>query len=295
MLTIILNPVSGASRNPDFVEQLVALFHAEGMNVRVTELAAVGQVAEAVHAALNDNAETIVAGGGDGTASAVASALAGGPTPLGVLPLGTLNHFAKDLQIPIDLPKAVETIARGRVARVDAGRVNDRVFINNASIGVYPSIIQRREDLRRQGYPKWPAFAAATLDILRRNYDVSVRLEANGRSIVSRTPFVFVGNNEYLVEGIRLGARTRLDGGRLFVYFAPPVHTRNLPKLFAQALAGRAKQQHTLESVSAVELWLETPYARQMRVACDGELITLTTPLHFRIWPAALNVLVPAA
>jgi diacylglycerol kinase family enzyme len=148
----------------------------------------------------------------------------------------------------------------------------------------------------------------ATLDILRRNHDVSVRLEANagapnaaaalgwnGRRLVSRTPFVFVGNNEYLVEGIHLGERTKLDGGRLVVYFAPPVHTRDLPKLFAQALAGRAKQQHSLESVFAVELWLETPYARRMRVACDGELITLKTPLHFRIWPAALNVLVPPA
>jgi diacylglycerol kinase family enzyme len=134
----------------------------------------------------------------------------------------------------------------------------------------------------------------ATLDILHRNLEMSVRLDANGRSIVSRTPFVFVGNNEYLVEGVRLGARTRVDGGRLFVYFAPPVRTRDLPKLFAQALVGRAKEQHALESLSAVELWLETPDARQMRVACDGELITLTTPLHFRIWPAALNVLVPA-
>jgi diacylglycerol kinase family enzyme len=188
----------------------------------------------------------------------------------------------------------VQTVAHGRLARVDAGRVNGRVFINNVSIGVYPSIIERREDLRRQGRSKWPAFVLATLEVLRRNRDVSVRLQANGQQIVSRTPFVFVGNNEYLVEGMHLGARTRLDGGNLFVCFAPPVHTRDLPKLLARSLVGRAKEHHALESLSTAELWLETPYARQVRVACDGELVTLTTPLHFRIWPAALNVLVPA-
>jgi YegS/Rv2252/BmrU family lipid kinase len=293
-LTVLLNPVSGAKREQDFIKQLIEMFQAVGRDIVVTELSSVEQIPRLVDAALERD-DTIVAAGGDGTISAVAAALIGGSTRLGVLPLGTLNHFARDLGIPIDLPKAVQTIAHGRVVRVDAGRVNDRIFINNSSIGVYPSIIERREDLRRHGYAKLPALVMATLEILRRDYDVSVRLEANGRHIVSRTPFVFIGNNEYLAEGIHLGARTKLDGGRLFAYFAPPVRTRDLPRLLAQSLAGRARRQHTLESISAVELWLETPHARRIRVACDGELITMTTPLHFRTLPMALNVLVPAA
>jgi diacylglycerol kinase family enzyme len=166
--------------------------------------------------------------------------------------------------------------------------------VNNSSIGVYPNILEVRDRLRQQGYRKWLAFAVATLDVLRREDEVSVRLEMDGRQMISRTPFVFIGNNEYLVEGIRLGARTRLDGGRLHASFSPPVRTRDLPRLLGQALIGRARQEHALETFSAVELFIETFHARQMKVACDGELLELRTPLHFRSWPGSLNVLAPA-
>jgi diacylglycerol kinase family enzyme len=167
------------------------------------------------------------------------------------------------------------------------------MFLNNSSIGIYPNIVQQREQLRAEGHRKWPAFAIATLDVLRREGEVSARVDVDGRAIASRTPFVFVGNNEYQVEGIHLGARTKLDAGKLFAYLAPRVHTRDLPKLFAQALLGRARRERSLQVLAASELWIETPYARNIKVACDGELLLLKTPLHYRSWPAALNVLVP--
>ena len=91
---------------------------------------------------------------------------------------------------------------------------------------------------------------------------MTIRLEGDRTRIVARTPFVFVGNNEYLAEGIRLGARTRLDAGRLYAYFAPPVRTRDLPKLFAHALFGFARREHALESMSGRELWIDTPSCR---------------------------------
>jgi diacylglycerol kinase family enzyme len=294
VLTVILNPSSGVGRQ-DLANEVAGLFHAAGVEARIRQLASPAEIPTALQEALEEKAEVVVAGGGDGTINAVATGLVGGPTPLGVLPLGTLNHFAKDLHIPLDLPTAVQTIAARHVTRVDVGRLNDFVFLNNASLGVYPSIVTERERLRHEGYAKWIAFGLATLHVLRRGKEVSVRLEADGRQIVSRTPFLFIGNNEYLAEGIRLGARASLDGGRLFVYFAPPVRTRDLPKLFAQALLGRARQDRALASISAVELWVDTPSARQIRVACDGELLTLRTPLHCRVWPGALNVIVPAA
>lgn len=269
------------------------LFRKHGADVTIREVAP-QDIALAARDALKDHPDAIVAGGGDGTVSAVASALAGGSTPLGVLPLGTLNHFAKDLHIPVDVDKAVQTIAQRHVKRVDVGRVGDRIFINNASIGLYPSIVERRERLRRLGHAKWTAFALATRDVLRRGDEVSIRLESHDTAIAARTPFLFVGNNEYLVEGIHLGARTRLDGGRLSAYFAPPVRTRDLPKLFARALFGYARREHALEVLSAAELWVGTPDGRRMKVACDGELLALSTPLHFRAWPGALAVIVPA-
>jgi diacylglycerol kinase family enzyme len=106
---------------------------------------------------------------------------------------------------------------------------------------------------------------------------------------------VFVGNNEYEVDGIRLGSRARLDGGRLFAYLTPRVRARELPMLLARALLGRVRQSGAFEIVSAAELWIEMPKARRVRVALDGEITTMTTPLHYRTCPAALKVLLPPA
>jgi diacylglycerol kinase family enzyme len=293
LLAIILNPASGTASKPETAARVTELFEAAGVRTHMHLLSRSDGLPAIIDRELAGGADGIVAGGGDGTVNAIASILAGRPTPLGVLPLGTLNHFAKVLQVPMDLDKAVEAIAKGHVTRVDVGRVNERIFVNNCSIGIYPNIVEQRERLRARGHGKWPAFFRATLDVLRREEEVSVRLEVEGRRNVSQTPFVFVGNNEYEVEGFRLGAHTRLDAGRLFAYLAPRVHTRDLPKLFTQALLGRARQDGRLEVVSATELWIETLYARTIKVACDGELLTLKPPLHFRSWPQALSVIAP--
>jgi len=292
MIVILLNPASGIAR-PRLREDVEALFRAAGIDARVRELAHADDICVAARQALDAHPEAVVAGGGDGTVSAVASALAGTATPLGVLPLGTLNHFARDAGIPIDLEKAVQTIAGRHTRRVDVARVNDRIFVNNSSIGVYPSFVETRERLREHGRPKWAALALATADVLRREGEVAIRLQDDRTRIVARTPFVFVGNNEYRVEGFKLGGRTRLDGGRLHAYFAPPLRTRDLPKLFAHALFGFARRGHALESMAGAELWVDTPLARTIHVACDGEVLTLTTPLHYRSWPGALTVLAP--
>jgi diacylglycerol kinase family enzyme len=293
LLAIILNAASGTASKPETAARVTELFEAAGVPTHIHLLPSPETLPAIVERELAAGAEAVVAGGGDGTVNAIASILAGGPTPLGVLPLGTLNHFAKVLQIPMDLDKAVDIIAKRHVTHVDVGRANDRVFVNNCSIGIYPNIVERRERLRAQGLGKWPAFFRAMLEVMRREEEVYVRVEVEGRQIVSRTPFVFVGNNEYEVEGIHLGARTRLDAGRLFAYLAPRVHTRDLPKLFTHSLLGRAKQDGRLEVVSAAEVWIETLYARDIKVACDGELLKLKPPLHFRSWPRALSVMAP--
>ena len=162
--------------------------------------------------------------------------LAGTSTPLGVLPLGTLNHFARTLA-SVRSREGVETVGARQTRRVDIARVNNRIFINNASIGVYPSFVESRDRFSRTGRSKWTSLALATADVWRREGEVAIRLQDDHTRVVARTPFVFVGNNEYLVEGFKLGARTRLDGGQLHAY-APPVRTRDLPTLFARAVFG---------------------------------------------------------
>jgi diacylglycerol kinase family enzyme len=244
--------------------------------------------------ALSNGARAVVAGGGDGTVSSVAGALAGTGRPLGVLPLGTLNHFAKDLRIPLGLEEAARNVCEGREASVDVGEVNGQVFVNNSSLGLYPRIVRRREKLQeREGSGKWSAFVRAGLAVLRRYPFLYVRLSADGREIVRRTPFVFVGNNEYEVEGTRIGARSRLDGGRLSLYVAHRTGRLGLLRLALSALLGRLRQAHDFDALCAQEIWVETRRPKRIPVATDGEVTVMTTPLHYRVRPGALKVIVP--
>jgi diacylglycerol kinase family enzyme len=291
-ITVVLNPASGGVYSPRIASDIADLFHANGRDARIVVLEQ-GKSATDVARAASGPGSIVVAAGGDGTVSCVAAGIFGTPAILGVLPIGTLNHFAKDLHIPLDLGQAVGAIATGHTTRIDVGQVNDRVFINNSSIGVYPSIVEGREELRRHGYRKWPAMALATFRVLRRYRGVHVRLVADGRPSVWRTPIVFIGNNEYTLEGIHLGTRARLDEGRLYVYIAPRVRARDLPLLVARAIAGRAKHHGDFTIAPASELWIETTRRRRVRVAIDGEVTKMTTPLHYRTRPDSLPVIVP--
>ena len=294
MLTVLLNPASASATNPDLKPRIIELFRAAGVDVRLVALRR-DAIDATIAEVLGAKPESVVAAGGDGTVSSVAAALAGSGTPFGILPLGTLNHFAKDLHIPLDLPQAVHTIVSRHLVVVDAARVNGRVFVNNSSIGIYPSIVEKREALRKHGQRKWPAFAVATAQVLSRSEEVSVRVNVDGRQLVTRTPFVFVGNNEYHVSGIHVGARARLDSGRLFAYLAPRVKTRELPKLVVRALAGRLSRGDAFAIFSAAEMWIETPENRQVSVSTDGEVKLMATPLHYQALARALNVFAPAS
>jgi YegS/Rv2252/BmrU family lipid kinase len=294
MIVVILNPSSGTTQTQDRRALVTRLLDAAGTDARIVQLESGAQAAEAARAAVSEGATAVVAAGGDGTVSSVASVLVGSTTPLGVLPLGTLNHFARDAGIPQDLEGAVETVVAAHVISVDVGEVNGRTFVNNSSIGVYPDIVVEREKLRKQGYRKWLAFAVATARILRRYRGLVVRLRTQDVSVRSRTAFLFVGNNEYQTDGLDLGARARLDGGTLVAYLAPRVHARNLPGLLALALLGRMKEHHTLESFTVNDLEVHTPGRGRLRVALDGEVTRMTRPLLYRIRPRSLRVIVPA-
>ncbi|MCU1382052.1 MAG: diacylglycerol kinase catalytic domain family protein [Acidobacteria bacterium] len=294
-IAIIVNARAGAAAGHAQIEtELAALFRAAGHAVEIIVLRDGDDPGPAARDA-SRHAAIVVAAGGDGTVSSVAAALVDSAAALGVLPLGTLNHFAKDLQIPLDLEGAVAVIAAGHIRAVDVGQVNDSVFVNNSSIGIYPSIVDAREALRGQGHAKWPAMALATIRVLWRYRGVTVSIDVDGHRRSWRTPFVFVGNNEYEIDGIRMGKRTRLDEGALFVYLAPRLHAYQLPLLLAKALVGRARRSGDFEIVPASELWIGTSRRKRRRVAVDGEVRRMTTPLHYRARAGALRVVVPQA
>ena len=295
LVSVLLNPAAGGERRQDLARTLVQLFETAGVTARIVTLARMADIPAAVRSAIESGADAVVAAGGDGTVGAVAANLLETTVPLAVLPLGTLNHFAKDARIPLDLEGAVRTIATGHVTRIDAAEVNGRPFVNNASIGVYPDMVIEREALRQKGYRKWTAAALASVHVLGRYPGVVVRVRVGEADQVFRTPFLFVGNNRYEIDGLRTGARTRLDSGQLFAYFAPSLHVRDLPKLAALALLGRARNNPALEAFAATALTVGTPGGRVLRVALDGEVMSLNTPLRFVSRPFALRVIVPRA
>lgn len=256
-------------------------------------IAGEGDLSRLVQQALERKPPMIVAGGGDGTINAVASAVIGTDTVLGVLPLGTLNHFARDLHVPADLEGAVRSLAEGRDVRIDAGEVNGRIFINNSSLGLYPSLVHHREQQQmRLGRSKWYALFWASLLMLRRYPVLRVRVKVNGNDLVCRTPLVFVGNNEYKMEGLDVGMRERLDSGMLSLYIPRREGRLGLLLIALRALFRRLSRADDFIGLHATEFSVETT-RRRVRVATDGEVAVTQAPLHYKIRPGALNVRVP--
>ena len=241
---------------------------------------------------MREGARIAVAAGGDGTVNAVASVVAGTETALGVLPLGTLNHFAKDLGIPLDLAQAVETIVRGEVRRVDVAEVNGRLFVNNSSVGVYPTVVRKREAQQRLGKGKWSAFAHAILTVVGRYPLIRVTVEVDGRAITRKTSLVFIGNNEYELNGLRIGKRSRLDAGKLAAYLPHGVGRWRIVWFALRGLFGRLRDGKDFDVFHAAELSIVVNRPK-MTVATDGEVSVLDMPLEYRIRPGGLAVVAP--
>jgi diacylglycerol kinase family enzyme len=209
-------------------------------------------------------------------------------------PLGSLNHFARDLGIPLDLDQAVRTIATGRVTEVDVGEVNGRIFLNNSSIGLYPSAVAQREELRhRQGGGKWPAMLNACVDVVRRFPLLDVILRSGEGTVAMTTPFVFVGNNRYEMSLLSMGTRTSLQGGELSIYLTRDAGRMGLLRLFFRALLGRLEQDLDFHSVVLPAVEIRTR-RRFLWVSLDGEVVRMASPIRYLIRPLALRVLVPA-
>lgn len=290
---VVLNGKAGGPNGDGFETKLLDLFHEQGAEARILHSGPATDLRELLARHRVGDDAIVVAGGGDGTVNAVASELAGTGRTLGVIPLGTLNHFAKDLSIPLDLKGAVQTIVHGRVAQVDVGEVNGRVFVNNSGLGIYPQTVAEREaEQARRGSGKWPAFARAALNAFRRYPFLQLRVHLQGEERLLRTAFVFVGNNEYEITGMNLGGRSCLNSGRLGFYVANRTGRFGLLRLAFFALASRLHRAEDFEAFCIDEARIESG-KHSLLVSTDGEVTRMTPPLHYRIRPAALRVLVP--
>ena len=299
-LTVIMNEASGGAANhPD----LEVAIDRTGLDVQFLRVKGAEVQREAERAAVSGR--TLIAAGGDGTVSTVASVAVRTGAIFGVVPLGTLNHFARDAGIPTSIDAAVAAIARGYTRAMDVGEVNGQTFLNNASLGIYPHLVWERETERCRGRGKWTAFSLALVRTWHRYPTVMVRMTVGDVHLAQRTPFVFVGNGEYRAEGLGLGTRASLNGGRLSIYLAPDYGRFEILTLPFRAVAGRLSRDVkfeaffapavVLEAVRVPHWWFRTQGSAQPAdtIALDGELADLKRPLRFAVLPNALCTIVP--
>jgi diacylglycerol kinase family enzyme len=238
--------------------------------------------------------DALVAAGGDGTISTAAGAVADKDVALGILPMGTLNHFARDAGIPLDLKEAAAAIAAGRTRQVDAAEVNGRLFVNNSAVGLYPMLVRAREAQQRQlGRSKRVAMLVAAARAMWRFSSRRLTLRFAGMKAPVETPLLFVGNNIYETGLLSLGRRSAIDKGELCLY-APLARSRlGFVWLSLRAVLGRPDRQRdflTLEGIEEVEIGSRR---EMLTVAADGEACPMKTPLKYRVRKGALKLIVP--
>lgn len=263
-----------------------AAFAATGHEIAL-ELVEGGEMAAAV--AAHRGKPRVIVGGGDGTLGAAATVLANSPTALAILPLGTRNHLARQLGIPLDLGEAAAVAVGGQRRRIDLGAAGERVFVNNASFGIYTRFVRQRD--RRSG-PKWLGAIPATWHVLRHMRAQHFTLRMDGQRQAITTPLLFVGNNEYSIAPGHLGERETLQDGELSIFAVAARQPHRLIAFAVRALVGLARPERDfVECANAVEVVIEGD--GWIEGAFDGELEWLPLPLALRSLPSALGVVTP--
>jgi diacylglycerol kinase family enzyme len=251
------------------------------------------ELQERAKAAVEAGADIVVAGGGDGTISAVAGVVAGTKAALGVLPLGTLNHFAKDLGIPADLNEAAVLISKGQSRCVDIAQLNDRMFINNSAVGLYPLMVLDREaqQMMLGRSKRWAMLVAAARTLFRFSSE-RLTLSVNERKAAVDTPLLFVGNNAYQTQLPNPGSREALDRGELFVLVLRRKTRLGFCVASIRALFGRARKDDVVRLDGVEQLRVDSRKT-PLTVSLDGETLRMAPPLDYAIRKQALTVIAP--
>lgn len=268
-------------------DQLVEAFAAQGITVSP-------QLVEGKDLATTltslPGCDIVAVGGGDGTLGSAAASLSKAGQTMAVLPLGTLNHLSIDLGIPADLAEAAKIAVTGQTRTIDLAQVGARVFINNASVGLYTKLVRVRD---AENLPKWLATIPAAWTVLRAIKVRRLELDIGGARQVIETPLLFIGNNRYNFTGERIGQRDALDRGELALYAVSHRSALALIGFALRTLLGRADADRDFTHISeCAEFTLLG--SGPIHVAHDGEVSEMSLPLRFASLPHALKVRVPA-
>ena len=253
-----------------------------------------GSLPDRMQRAVELGADAVIVAGGDGTVACAGHALAGTGIPLGILPYGTMNLFAKDLGLPIgDLPAALQAVAAGQVRATDVGEVNGHVFLCASMLGLPARLGRTREDTRGSGLQLWSRMAGETLRLVRQARRLRVRLSLDGAPTDIRASSVTVTVNPIDESCGRSFGRPRLDGGVLAVYVVKRLGLSQIVRLTLRMALGRWRDDAAVEERQAATVDLDS--RRPLQVMNDGELSRIAPPLRYRLRPGALLVLAPAA
>ncbi len=290
---VVLNAGSGTGTAEGARETIVGTLLDAGITARCVTLDETLDLSAEVTRAIEMGVTLVIAAGGDGTMNAVANAIRDKSVQFGILPLGTLNHFARDLGIPIELEPALGVIIDGRTAPVDAADVNGRLFLNNSSVGMYPRIVRLRERYKGQRAGKWVVAAWATWRVTRTARPLRVQLSAEGVQVTRTTPLVFVGNNAYRMAGFDAGSRESVQRGELGLYVVKTTGRWRLLRLVWRIIARTAQRSGELAMLTTATATIDVPddaSVTRVEVALDGEVMSMELPLEFRSLPGALQV-----
>jgi diacylglycerol kinase family enzyme len=290
---VLLNRGGGAvAADRAIVDKVQSALDAAGIEAEI-EVIAGGECEVRSRAIAERGDPLLIVGGGDGTVGAAASALAGTKTALGILPLGTLNHFARDLGVPLRLDDAAQLIAEGTERRVDVAEMNGRTFINNSAIGLYPLMVVDRDlQRKRLGRSKRLAMLVASVRTLARFNHQRLTLTVNEEKARIDTPLLFVGNNDYRLDLGAPGRRESLDDGRLCVLVMRKKTRRGLLAASVRALLGKTRRDDMVR-LDGVERLRVDSRRSHVAVSLDGEVLRTKPPLDYRIRKQALRVIAP--
>ncbi|WP_282601622.1 diacylglycerol kinase family protein [Paracoccus sp. PARArs4] len=238
--------------------------------------------------------DLVIAVGGDGTQSAVAGALAGTGIPMGVLPGGTFNYFARDLGVGETIEEGIDTILDARQSLTDLGEVNGLIFLNNISLGAYPQILKTREGIyRRWGRSRLAAYWSVAVALRRLRNPMRLTARVDGEEQHFTSALVFVARSAYQLETFGLEGADAIRDGRMVVLVAKA--SRAMP-LFRSALRlafGHSARDEDFDMIVTDRMEIETPAKAQL-VAHDGEKTRLASPFRMSVRRDALRVLLPA-
>lgn len=290
-IRVIANPKSGKnSHDSEAIDRALAVL---GPDAELHRLDEGEDFAAAVAKAVGDGVETVVAAGGDGTIMAIAGALEGTEVRMGVLPLGTFNYFARGLGIPEDAEQAAQIVLANRTRRISLGKVEDQLFLNNASLGVYPAILKERETVyKRWGRWRIAAHWSVVKVFIRFQRPMRATISVDGETRQVKTPLIFVARSAYQLEEFGLDGSDAIKNDEFAVFVARETSRAALFRMAWRLVRRKMREGEDYDLICSDTLSVDIP-GKRVLVACDGEKFRKSAPLEFKMVPDALTIIIP--